>query len=95
MAGLANIYTDFLRAEGYDVLDSKNAQHFSYSQSLILHHNDDYERALSLAKTMGVSESQISVLEDENKLHDLTLIIGQDYRRLHSFNDAKDYIESF
>ena len=44
---------------------------------------------------MGVSESQISVLEDENKLHDLTLIIGQDYRRLHSFNDAKDYIESF
>ena len=95
VAGLANIYTDFLRAEGYDVLDSKNAQHFSYSQSLILHHNDDYERALSLANTMGVSESQISVLEDENKLHDLTLIIGQDYRSLRSYEDAQDYIGSF
>ena len=94
-AGLANIYTDFLRAEGYDVLDSKNAEHFSYSQSLILYHNDNYDRALSLAKTMGMTESQISILEDGNELHDLTLIIGQDYRILHSYEDAQDYIDSF
>lgn len=95
VSGLANMYTDFLRAEGYDILDSKNAQHFSYPQSLILHHNDDYNIALSLAKTMGITESQISILEDKNKLHDLTLIIGQDYRSLRSYEDAQDYIGSF
>ncbi len=85
---LANMYTDFLRNEGYDVLDSGNADHFSYIESTILHHKGDFERALSLAKTMGINESLIINDDDDSKLHDVTLIIGRDYRNIYSHTDA-------
>ena len=92
---LADMYTGFLRAKGYDVLGSKNAEHFSYDQTVILRHNEEIERALSLANTMGIDESLISIIDDNSQLHDATLIIGRDYRRLNSYKKALRYITPY
>ena len=92
---LANMYTDYLREEGYDVLDSGNADHFSYIESTILHHNGDFERALSLAKTMGIKKSLIISNNDESQLHDVTLIIGRDYRSLYTYKDAMMHLNPY
>ena len=85
---LARMYTDFLRDEGLDVLDSKNADHFNYLESKILHHRGDLNRALDLADILKIDKSNVINDENENLFYDLTLIIGKNYMDLLSYRDA-------
>ena len=82
------MYTDFLRKEGFDVLDSKNADNFNYIETKILHHRGDVERALVLADIMMVDKTRIIEDKNENLFYDLTLIIGKDYMNLPSYRNA-------
>ena len=85
---LARMYTDFLRDKGLDVLDSKNADHFNYLETKILHHRGDIKRALVLADILIIDENKIIEDMDETLFYDLTLIIGKDYIDLPSYRDA-------
>lgn len=85
---LANIYGNFLRSEGIDVMDSKNAANFNYTESTILHHRGEIERALALAKIMMIDKNNIVENKNENLFFDLTLIIGKDYDNLLSYRNA-------
>ena len=88
ISNLAMMYTDFLRNEGLDVLDSKNADHFNYLETTILHHRGDINRALVLADILHINHSNIVGDKNENLFYDLTLIIGKDYTDLPSYRDA-------
>ena len=88
ISNLAMMYTDFLRNEGLDVLDSKNADNFNYLETTILHHRGDINRALVLADLIQIDHSSIIDNKNENLFYDLTLIIGQDYMDLPSYRDA-------
>ncbi len=88
ISNLAMMYTDFLRSEGLDVLDSKNADHFNYLETTILHHRGDINRVLVLADILQIDHSNIVGDKNENLFYDLTLIIGQDYMDLPSYRDA-------
>ena len=85
---LARMYTDFLRDKGLDVLDSKNADHFNYLETKILHHRGDINRALVLADILKIDKSNIIDDKNENLFYDLTLIIGKNYPDLLSYRDA-------
>ena len=89
------MYTDFLRSEGLDVLDSKNADNFNYTESTILHHRGEIERALALGDIMMIDKDQI--LEDKNEtlFFDLTLILGKDYMDLSSYRNALMHQQPF
>ena len=88
VSNLARMYTDFLREKGLDVLDSKNADHFNYLETQILHHRGNLKRAKELANILMIEDSKI--IEDKNELlfYDLTLIIGKDYITLPSYREA-------
>ena len=88
VSNLARMYTDFLREQGLDVLDSKNADHFNYLETQILHHRGNLKRAQELANILMIEDSKI--IEDKNELlfYDLTLIIGKDYITLPSYREA-------
>jgi len=92
---LANLYTEFLRSEGFDVIDSRNADNFDYTKTQILHHQGDKARALSLGKTMKIDESLITEKQSPYLIHDLTLILGDDYRQLNSYQNAVIYEDPF
>ena len=85
---LARMYTDFLRDEGLDVMDSKNADHFNYFETKILHHRGDINRAVVLADILKIDKSNIIDDKNENLFYDLTLIIGKNYMDLLSYRDA-------
>tara|TARA_Y100000590_G_C15736577_1_gene1018716 strand:+ start:3038 stop:3574 length:537 start_codon:yes stop_codon:yes gene_type:complete len=85
---LASIYTEYLRSEGIDVLDSKNADNFNYTETKILHHRGEIERALELADIMAIDEKKIIKDYNEDLFFDLTLILGNDYNNLPSYHDA-------
>ena len=92
---LANLYTEFLRSEGFDVIDSRNADNFDYTKTQILHHQGDKARALSLSKTMKIDESLITEEQSRYLIHDLTLILGGDYQQLNSYQNAVIYEAPF
>ena len=85
---LAMMYTDFLRSEGIDVVESKNADHFNYSNTIIHYHGDDIKMAKILANILHVDSKQIKQDLNENLFYDLTLIIGRDYNDLPTYRDA-------
>ena len=86
--GIANLYTEFLRSEGFDVLDSKNANRFDYNTTQIINHSSDIKRAQSLAKIMQINQNMIIDQLDSHNTHDLTIIIGKDYYQLSSYYNA-------
>lgn len=92
---LARMYTNYLRSEGIDVLDSKNADNFDYIETKILHHRGAFERALTLAEIMMIDNNRI--LEDKNEtlFFDLTLILGRDYLNLPSYHKALMHQQPF
>ena len=85
---LAVMYTDFLRNEGLDILEYKNADHFDYSTTTILHHRGNIDRADVLAEILMIDKSSIIENVNENLFYDLTLIIGKDYIDLSSYRNA-------
>ena len=88
ISNLAVMYKDFLRNEGLDVLDSKNAEHFNYSKTTILHHRGDINRALVLVDILKIDKSSIVDDKNENLFYDMTLILGKDYIDLPSYRNA-------
>jgi len=88
---VANVFTEYLRAEGFDVLDSRNAENFDYEQTQILHHQGDRAQAIALGKIMAIEDVQIIESKNINITHDLTLIIGKDHESLPSFDTALMY----
>ncbi|MBC8312549.1 MAG: LytR C-terminal domain-containing protein [Candidatus Marinimicrobia bacterium] len=92
---LAILYTEFLRSEGFDVIDSRNADNFEYTKTQILHHQGDKARAISLGKTMTVDETLITAEKSPYLIHDLTLILGSDYQQLNSYQNAVFYESPF
>ncbi len=94
--GVAKLYTNFLRANNYDVIDSKNAHHFNYINTEILIHNKDKENiAKLLAHKLDIKEKNIHYKSNKYNLWDLTLIIGKDYKKLDSFNIVNKFYEPF
>lgn len=88
---VANVFTEYLRAEGFDVLDSRNAESFDYEQTQILHHQGDRAQAIALGKIMAIEELHIIENKNINITHDLTLIIGKDHESLSSYHTALMY----
>ena len=92
---LADMYSNYLRSEGIDVLDSKNADNFNYKESKILHHRGELKRALALAEIMMIDKKNIVEDKNENLFLDLTLIIGEDYNELKSYRNAMMHQQPF
>ena len=93
-SGIANLYTNFLRQEGFDVIDIKNASNFDYLNTTILVHKmEKIEIIKELAKILGIKIENIK--ESKNGMWDFSIIIGADYKKLESFEKIKKYYEPF
>ena len=92
--GVANLFTKFLRSEGYDVIEIKNADNFKYKETIILFHNKEIqEKAKVLSEILDINQDNIKF--NKNSVWDLSLIIGSDYNNLTSFEKIKEFYELF
>ena len=93
-SGIANLFTKFLRSEEYDVIEIKNADNFQYQKTIILFHNEESEeKAKILAGILDVQQNNITFNTDG--VWDLSVIIGNDYKNLNSFEKIKKFYELF
>ena len=91
-AGIATLYSNFLMHEGFDVIESKNANNFDYvNTNIIVHQKNKMDVAQGLAKILKIEKIEIN----ENGIWDLSVIIGKDYKELESFEIIKKHFPPF
>ena len=96
LKGIAKLYTNFLRDKGYDVINFKNAPHFSYKKTqLIIHQKDTLNFTNEMIDVLKINSELVDYSYDNNSIHIMTVIIGEDYNQLDSFNEVKKYYEPF
>ena len=94
--GVADLYTNFLRNYGYDVIDYGNALNFDYSKTQLIIHNQNNEDFLyEVVDLLKVKPIDIKHNYNKNIFYDITLIIGKDYDSLNSYNEVTMHYEPF
>lgn len=84
-SGIAAEFTEYLRDEGFDVLRTDNASRFDYQHTLVIDRSDNPDKAQAVAQTLNISPENIQS-EPNSSLHlDVTVILGNDYHDLASY----------
>ena len=80
---LASRFAEVLRAKGYDVRDTRNADHLNYSKSLIYDRTNLQGQALRMAEFLSIPTDRVLDRPNPQLVDiDLTLILGKDYATL-------------
>ena len=91
---LAAQTTDYLRSKHFDVVFSGNARNQQYQHTLIILRNEKVESFIKIANSFDIDYTditQIQVTPDESLCLDVTVILGEDYRK---FAELLDYIST-
>ncbi|MBA4311466.1 MAG: hypothetical protein C0417_02435 [Chlorobiaceae bacterium] len=80
--GVGSRFTDFLRANGFDVVEMKNYKSFLVNQTLVVDRIGDLSLARRIAAALGVSEKNIIQQINPDYFVDVSVIIGKDFSEL-------------
>ncbi len=80
--GLANKFTNVLRKNGFDVVESGNFETFNISHTLVIDRSGNLENARHVAKALGISDKNIIQEISPDYYLDATVVIGSDYDKL-------------
>jgi len=94
--GVAILFTNFLRSQGYDVIDSKNAINFNYNNTIIKIHKPNKGNFVEeIIGILNIDSTNVEYDYDNTIFYELTLIIGKDYKYLESFDDISMHYNPF
>ncbi len=89
VSGVAALFKDIVHEKTFDVLNTENAAHFKYDNTLIIARTDNIDSAFKLAEELGISREQVSLETDPSLSVDITMIIGHDYKSVPAYKDKK------
>ena len=81
--GIGAKFTDYLRTQGFDVVESKNYKSFQIPQTLVIDRIGDLTAARRVATALGVKENNIVQQLNLDYFVDISVIIGKDYTQLN------------
>jgi len=94
--GVAILYTNFLRSEGYDVIEFGNASNFDFTKTkIIVHKEDNISFVNEIIDILKISSSQVEYKYSKNIFYEMSVIIGGDHKNLNSFNDVSLHYNPF
>lgn len=79
---LASKCADYLRSKGFDVVQTGNAKHANFRKSIVQDRIGNMPGAQQVARSLGISESNVLQQKNPQLYLDVTVIIGQDYKSL-------------
>ena len=85
VSGLAGELTQYLRKNGFDVVEVGDHSSFDEEQSMVYDRIGDMESAKKLAAAVGIPEERVIQDIDLEEYLDATIIIGKDYDSLTPF----------
>jgi hypothetical protein len=80
--GLAQKFTNYLRAEGFDVIYTGNADQMNYTSTLLIERIDSQEKSSEVNRALQLNPRAVVQKLDPSLQVDLTLILGRDYSQL-------------
>ena len=83
VSGVASDFTQKLRSNGFDVVESGNFDNFDVRQTMIIDRAGNPENARKIAHALGVDESQIIEESSDDFYLDATVVVGADYDQLN------------
>ncbi|MEM1125164.1 MAG: LytR C-terminal domain-containing protein [Bacteroidota bacterium] len=86
--GVARTATQFLRAQGFDVVDVGDHTTFDLGRSLVIDRVGDLAAARKLAASLGIDEGQVRQDMRPEYYLDASVILGRDYATLRPFQGA-------
>ena len=90
VSGLAEGMRQFLRQEGFDVVEVGNHSSFNQAQTIVVDRVGNLEAARRVAASLGLSEDRVSQELRQDYFLDASVIIGKDYATLPPFAEAAD-----
>jgi calcineurin-like phosphoesterase len=83
--GIAEKVTDYLRKNGFDVVEMGNYSNQDIQKTLVIDRAGNIKNAKLLAASLGVSEKNVIQQMNKNYFLDATIVIGKDYQELNPF----------
>lgn len=77
--GVADRFTEFLRNNGFDVVNIGNYLHHDMDETLIIDRIGNMANAYKVAKALGVKNENVIQQLNNNYFLDVSIIIGKDY----------------
>lgn len=84
-ARLAQKLTEFLRAEGFDVVELGNYKSQDIPRTMVLDRAGNMDAAKFVAASLGIDEERVVQQVDKNLFLDVTVVIGKDFASLRAF----------
>jgi hypothetical protein len=81
--GVANNFTNILRTNGFDVVDTGNFDNFDVQQSMVISRSGSMEHAYQIARVLGIEDIHVLREESDDYYLDATIVIGADYESLN------------
>jgi len=91
--GVATQFTEYLRAQGFDVVKTENYESFNIIKTVVIDRKGHVENARRLADALGLSYQRVLQEVNEVYLIDATIILGKDFRSLSSWQTMEQRIE--
>jgi hypothetical protein len=82
VSGVASKFTNYLRQNGFDVIESGNFENFDVSESFVIDRTGNLQNALEVAAALGISERQVIQQITPDYYVDAYLVLGADYPTL-------------
>ncbi len=79
---LAAITTDFLREQGFDVVETGNYVRSDVRRSRVIDRTGDRESAIKVARVLGLPEDRVEQEINPDLYLDASVVIGMDYQTL-------------
>lgn len=83
--GIANKFTDYLRANGFDVVETGNFTASDIKTTMVIDRIGNLNNAKKIASSLGVSEKYVIQQISKDYFLDATVVIGKDYTELNPF----------
>lgn len=85
VSGLGEKFTDYLRANKIDVVQTGNYISFEIEKTLVIDRSGNISNAAKIAALLGVEKSAVLQQLNEEYFLDVSIVIGKDYQKLKPF----------
>ncbi len=86
--GISQQVRKYLRSQGFDVVYIDNAENFDFPETVVLDRRGEAaisDESRSVATVLGTPH--VIQQKNEERLVDVTVVVGQDYRQLRSYEE--------
>lgn len=86
VSGVAEKFTDFLRSNHFDVVQTGNYISFDIDKSMVIDRTDNKANAVKVADALGIDHKNIIQQLNNDYILDVSIIIGKDFKKLKPNN---------